>query len=109
MAKKIGVRTIVVVRTPKVDKLKGDAAGPPAEHEIEGCAVLPRSSNEEGKGWVFVDGRMIIAPHGADVLATDKVRVDGKTWEVDGTPGDYEDKRARGKATIIYLKRLGSA
>lgn len=107
--KKIGRRTVRVVRTPKVDRLKGDAAGPPAEYDIEGCAVLPRSSNEEGKGWVIVEGRTIIAPFNSDVLATDKVKVDGETWEVDGAPGDYEDKKARGKATIFYLKRLGSS
>lgn len=109
MAKKIGERTIRVIRAPKVDRLKGDAAGPPSEHDIEGCAVVPRSSMEEGKGWVTVDGWMVAAPYGADVLSTDKVRYDGVVWEVDGTPGDYETKKARGKATLIYLKRLGSA
>lgn len=109
MAKKIGKRTVTVIREPKVDRLKGDASGPAAEHDIKGCAVLPRSSNEEGKGWVLVDGRIVIAPHGSDVLATDKVRVDGKVWEVDGVPGDYEDRNAKGKATMFYLKRLGSA
>jgi hypothetical protein len=109
MAKKIGKRTITVIRAPKTDKLKTAPAGAPPEHDIEGCAVLPRASEEEGRGWVIHDGRMIIAPFGADVLATDQVRVDGVTWEVDGEPGDYEDKRARGKATIFYQKRLGAA
>ena len=51
---------------------------------------------------------MIIAPYGADVLATDLVRVDGETWEVDGAPGDYESKRGKPKATIFYLKRQGT-
>ena len=36
------------------------------------------------------------------------VRVDGEVWEVDGDPGEYEDRRARGKATILYLKRQGT-
>lgn len=109
MAKPIGKRTVTVIRAPKVDRLKGDAAGPPAEHDIKGCVVTPRASNEEGKGWVIVEGRMIVAPYGSDVRATDKVRVDGLVWEVDGEPGDYEDKKARGKATLFYLKRQGSA
>lgn len=108
MAKKMGERTIIVVREPKVDRLSDPAQGPAAEHEVEGCAVMPRSSNEEGKGWVIVDGRLIIAPYGADVLPTDKVRVDGNLWDVDGFPGHYEDRRAKGKATIFYLKRQGS-
>lgn len=108
MAKKIGARTVTVIRELKTDRLDDPPQGPPAEHDIEGCAVLPRSSQEEGRGWVIVEGRMIIAPHGADVLADDRVRVDGKVWDVDGEPGDYEDKKARGKATIFYLKRQGS-
>ena len=66
-----------------------------------------RISTEEGKGWVIVEGRQIIAPFGSDILATDQVEVDGETWSVDGEPGEYENKRGRGKATIFYLSRLG--
>lgn len=108
MAKKIGSRTITVVRKPKVDRLSTAPAGAPPEHDIEGCAVMPRTSHEEERGWVIVEGRMVVAPYGADVLATDLVRVDGETWEVDGEPGDYENKRGKGKATILYLKRQGT-
>ena len=107
MAKKIGSRTINVVRTTKVDRLADAPVGSPDEHEIVGCAVLPRISTEEGKGWVIVEGRQIIAPFGSDILATDQVEVDGETWSVDGEPGEYENKRGRGKATIFYLSRLG--
>lgn len=109
MAKKIGSRTITVVRKTKVDRLSSTAPGAAPEHDVVGCAVLPRTSHEEDKGWVVVEGRMIIAPFGADVLATDLVRVDGETWEVDGAPGDYENLKGKGKATIFYLKKLGSA
>lgn len=108
MAKKIGKRTITVIRPPKTGRLDPVPVGAPPEHDIDGCAVLPRSSYEEGKGWTIVQGRQIIAPYGADVLATDQVRVDGVVWSVDGEPGDYEDRNARGKATMFYLKRLGS-
>ena len=105
MAKKVGARTVTVIRQPKVDRFDDAPTGTAPEHDIEGCVVLPRSSHEEGKGWVIVEGRMVVAPYGADVLATDKVRVDGEVWEVDGAPGEYEDRRARGKATIFYLGR----
>lgn len=108
MAKKIGTRTITVVRKPKVDRLSSTPAGSPPEHDIVGCAVLPRTSHEEERGWVVVEGRMIIAPHGANVLADDLVRVDGAVWEVDGAPGDYESRRGKPKATIFYLKRQGT-
>lgn len=108
MAKKLGSRTVIVVRAPKVDRLDDPPTGTPPEHTIEGCAVLPRTSHEEERGWVVVEGRMIIAPYGADVLADDKVKVDGTTWDVDGEPGNYENRRGKGKATIFYLKRLGT-
>ena len=108
MAKKIGKRTITVIRQPKVDRLDDAPAGVAPEHDIKGCAITPRTSFEAEKGWVIVEGRMVVAPYGADVLADDKVRVDGEVWEVDGAPGDYEDKKARGKATIFYLKRQGT-
>ena len=108
MAKKIGVRTVTVIRKAKVDRLSSAPAGPPPEHDIEGCAVLPRTSFEQESGWVVVEGRMIIAPHNSDVLADDQVRVDGEVWDVDGAPGDYENKRGKGKATIFYLKKLGT-
>jgi hypothetical protein len=107
MAKKIGTRTITVIRRPKVDRLS-TASGTPSEHAITGCAILPRTSHEEDKGWVIVEGRMVIAPFGADILADDQVRVDGVVWNVDGAPGDYENRRGRGKATMFYLERLGT-
>lgn len=108
MAKKIGSRTVTVVRVPKRDRLDQTPIPTPPEHDIEGCAVMPRTSHEEERGWVIVEGRMVVAPYGADVLADDQVRVDGELWDVDGEPGDYEDKKGRGKATIFYLKRLGT-
>lgn len=114
MAKKIGTRTVTVVRKPKVDRLATPPVEDPPEHDIVGCVVLPRaqsgaqSTAEAGKGWVIVEGRMIIAPFGADVLADDLIKVDGATWDIDGEPGDYETKRGRGKATMFYLKRLGT-
>lgn len=108
MPRKIGTRTVTVIRKPKTDRLATAPVGAPPEHDIKGCAVLPRTSHEEDRGWVIVEGRMVVAPYAADVLATDQVRVDGSVWEVDGEPGDYENKRGTGKATIFYLKRLGS-
>lgn len=114
MAKKIGSETIVVVRQAKVDRLSSTPAPAAAEHDVEGCVVLPRlasgaqNSAEDAKGWVIVEGKMVIAPFGSDVLADDRVRYAGVTYEVDGAPGPYKNKRGRGKAVIFYLKRLGT-
>lgn len=108
MAKKIGKKTITVIRSPKVDPLDDDVVGSPPEHDEPGCVVMPRTSFEQERGWVIVQGRMVVAPFGADILPDDKVRVDGVIWEVDGEAGDYENKHGEGKATIVYLKRLGT-
>lgn len=105
MAKNPGVDTITVIRKAKVDRLSSAPAGPAPEHDVTGCAILPRTSFEQGKGWVIVEGRQVIAPYDADVLATDQVRVEGLVWEVDGEPGRYA-KRGKGKACIFYLTRV---
>lgn len=107
MAKNPGVETITVIRAAKVDRLS-TSSGEPSEHDVEGCAVIPRSSHEEGKGWVIVEGRMVVAPYRSDIEADDQVRVpDGEVFDVDGVPGHYS-KGGKGKATIVYLKRRGS-
>lgn len=107
MARKIGVRTVTVIRAAKVDRLGDPPAGVPPEHDITGCAILPRSSKEEGKGWVVHEGLQVLAPYGADVTADDQVRANGTVYSVDGVPGDYENADGKGKATIFYLTRLG--
>lgn len=109
MAKNIGKRTITVIRAPKVDRLSDSSSSTPSSFTISGCAIAPRSSFEDGKGWVTVDGYMVAAPFGSDIVADDKVKLpDGTTWDVDGAPGQYENKHASGKACIVYLKRVGS-
>lgn len=114
MAKKIGSETVTVVRQAKVDRLSDDSAPAASEHDVKGCVVLPRlasgaqNSAEGNKGWVIVEGKMVIAPFGSDVIADDKVRHDGTTYEVDGKPGPYRNKAGRGKAMIFYLKHLGT-
>lgn len=106
MAKKIGVRTITVVRKPRGNWLETGPAAAEARHDITGCVILPRSSYEAERGWVIVDGRQIIAPYGSDVVATDQVEIDGELWDVDGAPGDYENRRGAPKATMFYLKSV---
>ena len=50
MAKKIGARTVTVIRAPKVDRLSDVPAGEAPEHDITGCVVMPRTSHEEERG-----------------------------------------------------------
>lgn len=109
MAKKIGVHTITVKRQAKIDRLSSAPATTPAEHPVPGCAILPKSTFEDGKGWVITDDMQVFAPFGSDVLAGDTVLLpgDAKPWNVDGNPGNYENKRGIGKAMIINLTRTG--
>lgn len=107
MAKRIGKRTITVVRQAKVDRLSTTPAADAVEHDIPGCAILPKSVFEDGKGWVVTEDMSVFAPYGSDILAGDIVMLpgDARPWNVDGTPGNYENKRAVGKATILTLTR----
>lgn len=58
------------------------------EVPVNALAVWPRVSDEstQGRDTVIV-GVVAILPHGTRVRATDRVRWDGKTWEIDGEPG----------------------
>lgn len=61
----------------------------PAELDIDGCAVAPRDADEENAGGrqTVIAGFNVYAPPGADVLATDRLRVRGEIHEVIGEPG----------------------
>jgi len=108
MAKKIGKRTITVRREERRDPLD-PTPSTPASHQILGCMVVPRTSFEEERGWVIVEGQMVVAPFGSDVKADDKILLPGdpEPWDVDGQPGHYENKRGIGKACIFYLTKVG--
>lgn len=106
MARKIGKRTVTVIRGGRVDRLSDDAPST-TEHDVKGCAILPRATEEEGKGWVVREGWQVIAPHDADVTADDKVRVDGEVFSVDGQVARYENLQGVGKAAVFYVGRLG--
>jgi hypothetical protein len=118
-----GARIATVVRKPKVDKLSPTPAGATIETTLIGLIVLPRQTYEQGKGWITIDGRDVYIlptsraiPAGTtiprkvedgDVLASDQMRIDGDTWQVDGQPAAY-DKGTTRKATLIRLKRVGT-
>lgn len=61
----------------------------PAELDIDGCAIAPRESAEDGADGrqAVIVGLTIYAPAGADVLPSDRLRVRGDDHEVDGEPG----------------------
>jgi hypothetical protein len=90
---------------------------------MSGLIILPRQVEEEGRGWVTIEGWDIyILPSSrvkpdaeperayadGDILATDQIRVDGELWQVDGPPAGY-DKGTQRKATVVKVKKVGAA
>lgn len=116
-----GARTIVVVRKPRTDKLSVAPAAAASETTITGCVILPRQAFEEGRGWVTYEGWDIYilptssvqadTPRGyqdGDILSSDRIRIDGNLWQVEGPPAPY-DKGTTRKATLVKVSRVGSS
>jgi hypothetical protein len=70
----------------------GDPVGPAVpDLDIPGCAIAPRQAGEQiGQGrYAVTSGLTVYAPAGADVLPSDRLRVRGVLYEVDGEPADW--------------------
>ena len=104
-----GTETVKVYRQAKSDSLDdlGTATSTP-DHEEPNCLIWPRTSTEEGKGEVVIDGLNVFTPPGADVLASDIVEARGEKYDVEGKPGDYR-LHGRQRGLLVVLKRLGSS
>lgn len=93
----MGVTVTVIRHADGGTDTYGDRVdGAATEHTIGGVGIAPRHEMEEtaagrqGRpiGWT------LFAPYGADILATDRVRLpDGTECEVDGEPGRWEHIR----------------
>lgn len=95
---------ITVKPQVKVDRLRDpEGAAAPEPFDVPRCKVWPRSSHEEGKGWITIDGFNVFTPPGYDIPASALIVLRGETWSVVGNPGVYD------KGTLITLKRVGSA
>lgn len=74
------------------DSVPNWAPGAVSELSISGCRFQPEIGNEQtsnsyGVGRDSVAHRgVLFAPVGADVLATDRVRIGTDTYEIDGPP-----------------------
>jgi hypothetical protein len=84
------VATIIRPGPPTRDDYGNDVPGPDVETDYAGCAVWPRVSSEDEQARdQIIEGLNVLFPVGADVLSTDRVRVRGETFHVDGDPGIY--------------------
>lgn len=101
-----GNETVRVTPKVEVDRLRGPIGTAADPYDLEGCIVVPRSSREEGKGIVGIEGfdvfyfgKLAAPPHTAEV------EVRGETHEIADIPRDYII-RGRRKGLIFTTKRV---
>lgn len=58
-------------------------------HDIPGCIEYPQESTEANMA--VTDARVLLVPHASDILATDRVRLGGLAYQVQGLPQDWID------------------
>lgn len=91
MSEPIGPHVVVRERPLGVDAHGDPVEGQGDLETIEGCYVLPRSSDEaQGRAGTIIVGLTLYAPADSDVLATDLIRWEGTTYRVEGRPGRYD-------------------
>ena len=75
--------------------------GPDTEIVSDGWLVAPRSSSESAEpyGQQVVTGLSLYRREPADVVSSDRVRVRGEVWSVDGDVADW------GAGVVVNLKR----
>ncbi|MEU1761304.1 hypothetical protein [Micromonospora sp. NPDC005652] len=81
------VEAVVRLRPPQRDEYGDPVPGSGGELVIANCLFAPGPSAEmlNGATQVDTDGT-VYAPPGADVLATDRLRIRGEIYEVSGRP-----------------------
>lgn len=92
MAVRLGAHTVTVIRPTGKDTFSGDWLTGATETTVKGCFVQPRSSNEQTDlRDQVVTGLIAFLPAGVDIVATDRLRYAGKTYQVDGDPARWDD------------------
>ncbi|MFE4857381.1 hypothetical protein [Streptomyces sp. NPDC056670] len=106
--------TVTVVRPgpPTRDAYGNFIPGPPTEITVPGCGIAPRDSTGAG-GDEFAQGRdtviaglTLYAPSGTDIRATDRVRVAGVLYEVDGQVGAFRSPFTGSAGPVVAALRL---
>lgn len=93
--------TITRIRPAEKDGFGDPVPGSGGELDLTGCLFAPGPSAEmlNGANQVDVDGT-VYTPPGADVLATDRLRIRGDEYEVVGRPRNW------GKAGVEIVVKL---
>lgn len=106
--------TVTRLRPLGLDQFGDPLPGTITELDIPGCAVWPRDGNAAGGNEntdfrnTVISGLMILAPPGSDIEPTDRFRVRGLVYEVDGEPGVWGPSPLTGTeaGVQVALKRV---
>ncbi|MFI1485785.1 hypothetical protein [Streptomyces sp. NPDC020747] len=94
------------------DVYQNDVPGPPVEIPIPGCAIAPRDGTGAGTNEIVdardtvITGLTLYAPYGTDIRATDRVRVGGDEYEVDGHSGSFRSPFTGSTGPVVVALEL---
>ena len=108
MSRTPGSETIWIRTAAPVAGRFGAKGVAPAPVEVENCAIIPRTAEGE-RGTVIITGLEIWAPAGTRVSAIDQIDARGETWDVEGQPGVYVNRRGVEKGVRIMVERVGAS
>lgn len=77
----------VTVQRATIDRFNDAAYAD--HHVIDGCLEYPTSSTEVNAA--VTDARMLLVPSGSDIVPTDRIRLGGLLYQVEGLPKDWVD------------------
>lgn len=106
--------TVTIVRpgAPTRDDYGNDVPGAPTEIPVAGCGVAPRDGTGAGANELtdardtVISGLVLYAPYGTDIRATDKVRVGGQLYEVEGLPGSFRSPFTASTGPVVVALEL---
>lgn len=106
--------TVTIVRPgpPTEDEYGNDVPGPPTEIPVLGCGVAPRDGTGSGANErtdardTVITGLTLYAPYGTDIRATDKVRVGGDLYEVEGQAGSFRSPFTASTGPVVVALEL---
>ena len=106
--------TVTVLRPGPAaqDAYGNDVPGTPTEIPVLGCAVAPRDGTGAGANEIVdardtvITGLTLWAPYGTDIRATDRIRVAGIVYEVDGQPGSFRSPFTGSTGPVVAALEL---
>lgn len=106
--------TVVIVRPGPAtqDSYGNDVPGTPTEIPVPGCGIAPRDGTGSAANELtdardtVISGLTLYAPYGTDIRATDRVRVAGQLYEVEGLPGSFRSPFTGSTGPVVAALQL---